>query len=66
MENFDLVGRGYEEPAGKEHATGEHVLEDLEFGTKEEAGDCYFFLLFFVSSLNSVICLFSLELKFGE
>ncbi|KAL5987627.1 hypothetical protein ACLOJK_035377 [Asimina triloba] len=30
-------GGGDEEPAGEEHAAGEHVLEDLESGTEEEA-----------------------------
>lgn len=36
-----FVGLCNEESTGKEHQIGKYVLEDLEFGSKEEAGKLF-------------------------
>lgn len=44
--DFVVVGCGDEESAGEEHKIGEHVLEDLELGTEEEAGLDFWIFIF--------------------
>jgi hypothetical protein len=47
---FDDVGRGDEESAGEEYEAGEYVLEDLELGSPEKAGNLIY-LFFHLSVL---------------
>lgn len=49
-----LVGLCNEESTGKEYQIGKYVLEDLEFGSKEEAGKLFWIFSFLDTVVTSI------------
>lgn len=43
--------------AGEEYEVGEHVLEDLESCSEEEAGFCFSFFFFLCEKFSEMKCL---------